>query len=131
MRSSRTMAKSVATSLSVSAALGSSRIRTLESLRRALAISTSWRWPTPRSAIVALALTSMPQRESSLSVSPSMRSWSTAPKRSGSCPKNTFSATVISGTRASSWWITDSPARSESAMAVKRCGLPLIRISPS
>ncbi len=43
-----------------------------------------------------------PQRESSLSVSPNMRSWSTKPKRRGSWPRKMFSATVISGTSASS-----------------------------
>ena len=56
--------------------------------------------------------------------------WSTKPYFIGSRPSQIFSATVICGTRFSSWWIIDIPERSASMVSVNSTGSPFTRIDP-
>ncbi len=111
-------------SFSFRAAVGSSRMRSLTSLCRAFAISTSCCLPTPRFLICVSGSSSRPTRASRSWA----RSWalvqSMTPKRPGSLPRNRFSVIDSSGMSASSWWMMTMPACSDCLMSLKRTSSP-------
>ena len=112
---------SVANSAPVSASerdeVGSSRIRTREFTPSARAISTICCRAVLRVATGASGspISARPRSSISRRAWANMRRRSTRPNRTGSRPRNRFSATERFGASESSWWITRIPSRSASA----------------
>ena len=118
-------------SLSLSAAVGSSRISSFTSLDSALAISTSCCLPTPMSAIRVCGLSSSPTRSSSAAACVIVSCQLITPRVACSLPRKMFSAMDRYGTRASSWWMITMPRRSLARMSLNSHGWPSKTISPS
>ncbi len=101
-------------SASVSAAVGSSRIRISAFFASAFAISTICCWPIPSSFTGCETSTSRPTRSRARRASLRTTSHWMRPRRTGSRPSMRFSATESSGTRASSWAMRAMPCSSAS-----------------
>ena len=107
-------------SASLSAAVGSSRISSLTSLARALAISTSCCLPMPMFLISVEGSSVRPTRASSSLARLVASSQSMTPRLAFSLPRKRFSTMLSSGISASSWWMMTMPARSLSRMPLNR-----------
>ena len=118
-------------SSSLSAAVGSSRMRSLTSLLSALAISTSCCLPTPMFLIGVSGSSTRPTRASRSRARLLVATQSMTPRLVSSLPRKMFSAIDSSGMRASSWWMMTMPACSESRMLLNSTGLPLKVMVPS
>ena len=119
-------------SLTDSAEVGSSMIRMRVRNDSALAISTSCCSPM-RSEPTSVAGEAMKFKGSSSSAAAFIcrrRSTKTA-SLTFSAPRKMFSATVMPGTRLSSWWMIASPCSVASRVPVNLTGRPSIAISPS
>ena len=112
---------SISASLSVSfrLAVGSSKISSLTSLDRALAISISCCLPTPRLVISALGDSFNPTFFSRACVFTNEVVQLMMPPVACSLPRKMFSAIDSRGTSASSWWMMMMPLCSLSAMPLK------------
>ncbi len=128
----RPLSRSSRCSLSVSlrAAVGSSRISSLTSLASALAISTSCCLPTPMLRMGVSGLSSRPTMRRYFTARARFSCQSITPPLACSLPRNMFSVIVSSGIRASSWWMMTIPACSLSRMLRKRHSWPSYSISP-
>jgi len=83
--------------------VGSSKAMMRAFLMSALAISTICRWAMDRRRVLVEGETSSPRRRSWSPARASIARRFRIPARFGNIPRSTFSATVISGTRFSSW----------------------------
>ncbi len=101
-RSPRSRSSRCAESVSLSAAVGSSRMSSRTRLDSALAISTSCCLPTPMSDIRVTARSRSPTRASSFSASWLVRFQSISPRVACSLPRKMFSAIESCGHSASS-----------------------------
>ncbi len=98
----------------------------------ARAISTSWREATLSVPATAEGSSGRRNASSSRAVSACSARRSSRPARvRGSRPSQTFSATLSSGSTASSWYTAATPAARASAGEAKRTAAPSIRISPA
>ena len=120
MRSSR-----CCDSASLSAAVGSSRMRSLTDLFSALAISTSCCLPTPMFLICVSGSSVSPTRARSSVARAFASRQSMTPNRPGSLPRKMFSVIESSGMRASSWWMMTMPCCSLDLMSLNRISSPL------
>ena len=119
-------------SVSLSAAVGSSRMSSRTSFESALAISMSCCLPTPRVPTGVSGFSSSPTRASSFAASAFDWFQSISPARPRrSLPRKMFSATDRYGTRASSWWMMTTPRASESLIEPNSAAEPSKTISPS
>ncbi|RAO16843.1 hypothetical protein LUPAC07_03011 [Micromonospora noduli] len=121
-----------AESMSLSAAVGSSRMSRRTFFDSALAISTSCCLPTPSWMTGVTGFSCSPTDASSFAASALAKFQSMSPLRPRrSLPRKMFSAIDRYGTRASSWWMMTMPLASLSRMPRNCIGLPSKRISPS
>lgn len=98
----------------------------------ALTISTTCCCATPsRPTRVSGGIEPSPIEARSSAVWLSIALRSTSPRRRGSRPRQTFSATVRSGSRVSSWWTMPIPACWASRGLRKVCGAPANSTVPS
>ncbi len=131
-RNASSRVRSAALSLSLSEAVGSSRIRSRTFFESALAISTSCCLPIPRSVTSVSGASFRPTRAKRSRVRAMASGQSITPKRdAASLPRKMFSAIDRSGTRASSWWMMMMPSASLSGMPEKRRSSPSNRMWPS
>ncbi len=118
-------------SLSLSAAVGSSRISSLTCLDSALAISTSCCLPTPSWPTGVTGSSSSPTRARRAAASELATFQSISPRCERSLPRKMFSAMERKGTSASSWWMITMPLDSESLIDPNSTSSPSKRIEPS
>ena len=111
-------------SSSLSAAVGSSRIRSLTSLLSALAISTSCCLPMPRFLTAVIGFSRRPTRAISSIARLFASSQLMTPRVAVSLPRKMFSAIESSGISASSWWMMTMPAASLCRMFENSTGCP-------
>ena len=128
--SSSSTAKSASTSLPVSAAVGSSKMRMRAFMDSALAISTSCCLATPSSPTGMSRSTSKPIRCSAAWACALRCLRLTNPKRRGVRPSMMFSATDMVGTRLSSWWMVAIPSASEALVSGIFTSVPSTRMRP-
>ncbi len=124
-RSPRSRSSRCAESSSLSAAVGSSRMRSLTSFDSALAISTSCCLPTPMSVTTVVGFSRRPTRSRSWPASRLVWFQSIRPRLARSLPRKMFSAIDSYGLSASSWWMMTMPRVLAVADAAERARLAL------
>ncbi len=127
----RSVPNSDSTSLGVSTAVGSSRIRMRAPRTRALRISTRWRSPTDSAAMRASGSTARPKRwpvSSSLARAAARRD---SGHHSGSVPSITLSSTLRLSASVKCWCTMPMPAASAAFGWPGGSGSPKTSIEPS